>query len=117
LGKASSSRGNDFEDEVNDIETRLFRNAEARRGTASSGLDECDKSGMNGLYASGCSRRAEASDGESATCQYLAGGVSMQAGNMYTIDQICCQNQDVLYDICPFGSLLQDAGAILPSNE
>lgn len=32
MGRASSSRDSDFEEDVNDFETRPFRKADARRG-------------------------------------------------------------------------------------
>lgn len=70
LGRASSSLGNDLEEEVNDLEARLLSNDEARSGIGSSGFEDCDNSGKNGLYGSGSSRSLEAKEDESVNCQY-----------------------------------------------
>ncbi len=70
LGRASSSLGNDFEEVVNDFETRLLSNDEASNGIGSSGFEDCDSSGKNGLYGSGSSRSLEAKGGESIRYQH-----------------------------------------------
>ena len=70
MGKASSSRDNDLDEDVSDFETRLVRKVDARRGIGSSGLEDCDNSGRNGLYGSCCSSRVEAREGESAKRQH-----------------------------------------------